>query len=110
MNRLGWYDPIKPEGRGWPDGIDQPKKKVNRNKRNPSKKNKVAKLRLIFWQIDPHCSYCGIQLVLEEATLDHKIPRSKGGRTTLTNTCLSCHKCNNEKGDSLDWRPGGANQ
>ena len=32
-------------------------------------------------------------------TLDHKIPKSKGGVNTIDNFVLSCGKCNNSKQD-----------
>ena len=42
------------------------------------------------------CHYCGRQA----QTIDHKIPRSKGGKTTRSNCVPSCIPCNNLKGDT----------
>ncbi|MDM7914507.1 MAG: HNH endonuclease [Candidatus Eisenbacteria bacterium] len=43
------------------------------------------------------CQYCGSKPGIEELTVDHIVPRSKGGRTTWTNCALSCVKCNRRK-------------
>lgn len=56
------------------------------------------------------CIYCGAQLgalqrgkVLAKAdfTIDHIVPRSKGGRDTWTNTACACSACNHKKGDRM---------
>jgi len=49
------------------------------------------------------CQYCGVQLSVNSATIDHVIPRSKGGGTTWNNVVVACHPCNRKKGNrSLD--------
>lgn len=40
------------------------------------------------------CQYCGER----GDTLDHVVPRSRGGRHTWTNVVLACRRCNNRKG------------
>jgi len=56
------------------------------------------------------CVYCFTPMVLQlsgisrlsdnTATLDHIIPRSKGGKYDMShNTVCACHKCNNQRGD-----------
>lgn len=45
------------------------------------------------------CQYCATQPGSEELTIDHVIPRSKGGLTTWENCVLSCITCNSIKGD-----------
>lgn len=42
------------------------------------------------------CQYCGST---KELTLDHVIPKSKGGKSTWTNLVTACKKCNAKKGD-----------
>jgi 5-methylcytosine-specific restriction endonuclease McrA len=44
------------------------------------------------------CPYCLKQFPLSEATKDHIVPASRGGKTDSKNLVLSCAKCNNEKG------------
>jgi len=45
------------------------------------------------------CQYCGSKPALEDLSVDHLIPRSRGGNSTWTNCVLSCLKCNRRKGD-----------
>ena len=44
------------------------------------------------------CYYCGDSLKSKNRTIDHKIPISRGGQTTLDNLVVSCKRCNEEKG------------
>lgn len=44
------------------------------------------------------CPYCLKQFPLSEATKDHILPRSRGGKTESSNIVLSCPRCNREKG------------
>ena len=50
------------------------------------------------------CQYCGCFLTLKDATRDHVIPTSKGGKTIWDNIVLSCKKCNQSKGSNI-WKP-----
>ena len=47
------------------------------------------------------CQYCGIVLPAGELTLDHVVPRSRGGLSTWENLVACCHTCNRKKGNSL---------
>jgi 5-methylcytosine-specific restriction endonuclease McrA len=42
------------------------------------------------------CAYCGVR-VLKGLTIDHVIPKSKGGKSTFENTVSCCFDCNNKK-------------
>lgn len=44
------------------------------------------------------CQYCAKSLTSREATLDHVIPRSQGGKTTWDNVVCCCAHCNRKKG------------
>jgi hypothetical protein len=50
------------------------------------------------------CVYCGIR-GRDKLTLDHVIPKSKGGTDTWENLVSACYSCNSEKGDLLleEW-------
>jgi 5-methylcytosine-specific restriction endonuclease McrA len=43
------------------------------------------------------CAYCGIENVPFE--IEHIIAKSKGGSNRVSNLCLSCHSCNQAKGN-----------
>jgi 5-methylcytosine-specific restriction endonuclease McrA len=45
------------------------------------------------------CQYCGKRS--RELTLDHVIPRSRGGKSTWENLVASCKACNGKKGNHL---------
>src|SRR5271169_5154417 len=47
------------------------------------------------------CQYCGKILAAGELTLDHVIPRSRGGASTWENLVACCHTCNRRKGNLL---------
>lgn len=45
------------------------------------------------------CGYCGERFRGDELSLDHIIPKSKGGRNTFENLVSACKKCNHRKAD-----------
>lgn len=45
------------------------------------------------------CQYCGKQPGPEELTIDHVLPRSRGGTSTWENCLLACVECNKRKAD-----------
>lgn len=58
---------------------------------------KVALTRQNVFRRDGHrCVYCGSG---HDLTLDHVIPRAKGGRTHWLNLVTACRRCNSQKGD-----------
>jgi len=62
------------------------KGKVPLNKRN------------IFLRDDYRCQYCG-ESCRDHPTIDHILPKSRGGQTTWTNSVTSCRGCNQRKGN-----------
>lgn len=44
------------------------------------------------------CQYCGQDLPASQLSLDHVMPRSRGGLTTWENVVASCVRCNTKKG------------
>ena len=60
---------------------------------------KVPLSRYNIYRRDNHkCVYCGAG---KDLTLDHVIPKSKGGPNTWLNLVTCCGKCNVKKGDKL---------
>src|SRR6184192_3196487 len=52
------------------------------------------------------CQYCGEVLPSSELTLDHVIPRSRGGASTWENLVACCHPCNRRKGNQFTYESG----
>ena len=51
---------------------------------------------------DQHtCQYCNRRFGAGELTLDHVVPRSRGGNNTWENLVACCLRCNNRKGNRL---------
>jgi 5-methylcytosine-specific restriction endonuclease McrA len=44
------------------------------------------------------CQYCGVSPPRKHLTVDHVLPRSRGGKTTWENVVTACEKCNGRKG------------
>jgi 5-methylcytosine-specific restriction endonuclease McrA len=55
--------------------------------------------RAVFARDRWTCQYCGT--VRSTLTVDHVVPRSKGGRSSWDNIVASCAPCNRRKGDRL---------
>lgn len=47
------------------------------------------------------CQYCGTTRPAQELTLDHVVPRSRGGKSSWENLVACCQACNHRKGDRL---------
>lgn len=52
----------------------------------------------IYLRDENRCQYCGKRHPKDELTLDHIVPRSRGGRTTWENIVCCCIPCNLKKG------------
>jgi 5-methylcytosine-specific restriction endonuclease McrA len=66
--------------------------------RRPYPRVKLCR-REIFIRDDFTCQYCGEQT--RDLTLDHVIPRSRGGQHTWENLVSACRGCNHRKGGKL---------
>jgi 5-methylcytosine-specific restriction endonuclease McrA len=54
--------------------------------------------RNLWVRDDGRCQYCNVHLPIEVATLDHVVPKSRGGSHSWENLVLSCGTCNLRKG------------
>lgn len=77
-----------------PGGYQRPKGKQGRNRR---RRNQVFNLLLERHGFVP-CFVCGMRVERDEATIEHIIPLSRGGRRGLKNLSISHGICN--------WRRG----
>jgi 5-methylcytosine-specific restriction endonuclease McrA len=67
-----------------------------------TRRRKITR-RAVFARDDWTCQYCGSRANL---TVDHVIPRSKGGLSSWENIVASCAPCNRRKGDALPRQAG----
>lgn len=64
----------------------------------------VALTRMnVFKRDNFRCQYCGTD---RDLTLDHVIPRSKGGKSSWNNLVTACKRCNAGKGDNTPEQAG----
>ncbi len=77
--------------------------------------NRIVKFRFngmvpnrpnILWRDDNQCQYCAKKFAPKELTLDHVIPKSRGGRNTWENLVVACKKCNQKKGAKIPQESG----
>lgn len=71
-----------------------PRKDVTFNRRN------------IYARDGNHCQYCGKKFSTSELSLDHVVPRSRGGQANWENIVCACLKCNVKKGGRLPVEAG----
>jgi 5-methylcytosine-specific restriction endonuclease McrA len=57
----------------------------------------------LFRRDKGECQYCGSR---RQLTIDHLIPKSKGGKTSWTNLVTACNRCNIQKGDKTPEQVG----
>lgn len=62
-------------------------------------KDIVLNRRNILKRDDYRCQYCAKQAI--PLTLDHIVPKNKGGKDSWENLVAACSKCNTRKGDTL---------
>jgi len=62
--------------------------------------------RNIYLRDNHTCQYCGVLPPKDEITIDHILPRSRGGKTTWENVVLACIRCNTRKGSKLPNEAG----
>ena len=52
----------------------------------------------IIWRDKNLCQYCGGDFKTSELTVDHILPKSRGGNNTCKNLVAACVPCNQKKG------------
>jgi len=68
---------------------------LRRYVRIPNGRSVPVSRRGVLRRDNSHCGYCGNAA----STIDHIMPRSRGGKDTWENLVACCLKCNNAKGD-----------
>ena len=54
--------------------------------------------RNVFLRDENHCQYCRRHFSAQKLSIDHVMPRSRGGPTTWENVVTACLRCNVRKG------------
>jgi 5-methylcytosine-specific restriction endonuclease McrA len=70
--------------------------RLNRYVNLPYRSGVVLNRQNIFKRDNSQCQYCGST---RDLTLDHVMPRSRGGKSTWDNLITACKSCNSRKGD-----------
>lgn len=100
---------LKPKVVGWKPVPKITRGKVFKNEfqRQSGVNSKGQKiLRRLMERDGDKCTYCQVKVYLPifsgepKATIDHVIPKSKGGKNTMDNFVLSCPECNQRKADT----------
>ena len=60
----------------------------------------------IIWRDNNSCQYCSKKMQSSELTMDHVLPKSRGGDNTWTNLVACCKKCNQKKRDRTPEEAG----
>ena len=81
-----------------------PRIPTSRAARPDAPQRKLALKRTAFRDCHRRCVYCAGELALENATLDHVHPLSRGGASDdAGNVVVACGPCNRMKGDMLPY-------
>lgn len=64
--------------------------KFSQNNAKPNRTN-------VLWRDNNICQYCNNKFLPNELTLDHVIPKSRGGKNTWFNLVTCCKECNQKK-------------
>ena len=68
--------------------------------------NRAVSRRGIILRDNSTCQYCRSKLPSGSLTMDHVIPKSRGGSSTWENLVASCFRCNNLKADRTPQEAG----
>ena len=71
--------------------------RLRRYVRRPHRQRVAFNRRNVFRRDDQRCQYCGDRA--HDLTLDHVVPRSRGGPTSWENVVACCRACNARKRD-----------
>ena len=74
------------------------RRRIYINVRRRREASSMKRLR-IYMRDKYRCQYCGDKKPVGELTLDHILPRSRGGDNSPVNVVTACMACNNRKGD-----------
>lgn len=53
----------------------------------------------VWLRDEGRCQYCLTDIGISDFTIDHVVPKTRGGKSTWENVVVSCYSCNQEKGE-----------
>lgn len=59
--------------------------------------------RNIMARDENRCQYCAKRFSASQLSIDHVVPKSRGGKSTWTNVVVACTRCNTKKGGRMPW-------
>ena len=62
--------------------------------------------RNVIWRDNNQCQYCAKHFMADKLTIDHVLPRSRGGKNGWLNLVSACKKCNQKKGNKTPSEAG----
>lgn len=65
------------------------------------RKGKYRALRKRMLMKSTECFWCGAHLTINNSTVDHVVPLSRGGLDHSNNRVLACEPCNNKRGSKM---------
>jgi 5-methylcytosine-specific restriction endonuclease McrA len=70
--------------------------------RKERRKNNYKKPKQRMHKKKPFCHWCGAKLALEDSTIEHVIPLSRGGLDHPNNQALACEPCNKAHDNKIE--------
>ena len=64
-------------------------------------KNHKRKRQILYKKQNGICYLCNEKTDEDSATIDHVLPRSKGGSGRMSNLKMACYDCNHKKSDKI---------
>ena len=61
----------------------------------------ILSRRNLMLRDDSKCQYCGVNVSSKTGTIDHVVPKSRGGTHSWENVVLACTRCNQKKADKM---------
>lgn len=99
---LHWYEEWIVHSARWSTAV--PAVIALKEYQKPKRTMRLTK-RNIFLRDQYVCQYCGISVKESEATLDHVLPVSLGGRASWDNLATACKPCNYKKANKTKMKP-----
>ena len=101
---LEWYDDWMVRSPSWETRV--PAVIMLKDYLHKTRKPRFSKSNLYLRDIY-ECCYCGTHVNKSNATMDHVVPLSKGGKTNWENIVTACGPCNSRKGNHVgpQWKP-----